>query len=410
MRSYLLRAENIATSFLKFHIEQDKTANRIIEFVEEDPLVRSVQNKLAIFLPALYGGGAERTMLKLAAGIADRGHPVDLVLARAKGPLLHEVSNRVNVVSFETRKDLFSLLPLVQYLRREKPHVLLTGLHTNLIALWAAKLSNASTKIAVSERNTFSIRTRHYRNDLRMRLMPWLIRRFYPEAEYLIAVSKGVAEDLAETARIPRERIHIIYNPVITPELKEMSTIPVNHPWFSADSPPVILGIGRLSAQKDFTTLLQAFSLVRQSIPCRLLILGEGEERTGLETLVRSLGIEEDVELPGFVDNPYPYMRNAAVFVLSSRWEGLPGVLIEALYCCRAIVSTDCPSGPREILQNGKTGQLVPVGDVHMMGKAIRKALLENQSPPSPDSWKPFELEYIVNQYLNLLFDADRIS
>jgi glycosyltransferase involved in cell wall biosynthesis len=236
--------------------------------------------------------------------------------------------------------------------------------------------------------------------------MPQLIRRFYPWANSIVAVSKGVADDLAQTAGLPRERIQVIYNPVVTPELREKAQTPLDHPWFKPGQPPVLLAVGRMSPQKDFPTLIRAFARVRQTRPAKLLILGEGKERPGLETLVRQLGLGQDVSLPGFVTNPYPYMARTSLFVLSSRWEGLPGVLIEALYCGAPIIATDCPSGPTEILADGRYGQLVPVGDVTALARAIETTLVSKTPDPPPESWRPFELKTVVNQYINMLWGS----
>ncbi len=359
---------------------------------------------LAIFLPALYAGGAERSMLKLAGGIAARGYQVDLVLARAEGPFLTEVPASVRLVDLRAHRVLTGLPALVNYLHREHPTVLLSALHANIIALLARRVAGVRTRVVISERNTLSREAEHYASDLRMRLMPQLARRFYPWADDIVAVSQGVANDLAQTAGIPRDRIRVIYNPIVTPELTEKVHAPLEHPWFKPGEPPVILSVGRLSAQKDFSTLVLAFARVRQNQPAHLLILGEGEERSALEALIGQLGLNQDVSLPGFVANPYPYIARASLFVLSSRWEGLPGVLIEALYCGVPLIATDCPSGPREILANGLNGQLVPVGDATSMAQAIERALLGETPRPSPGSWEPFDLRVVVDQYVNVLF------
>jgi glycosyltransferase involved in cell wall biosynthesis len=234
--------------------------------------------------------------------------------------------------------------------------------------------------------------------------MPQLVRYFYPWADCVVAVSKGVANDLVRFGKIPSERIRVIYNPIVTPEIQEKAKAVLEHPWLEEGQPPVILSVGRLTAQKDFSTLIHAFAAVRQTHAARLLILGEGEERSSLEFLIRQLGLEQDVSLPGFVPNPYPYMVRAAAFVLSSKYEGLPGVLIEALYCGAPLISTDCPSGPREILANGKYGQLVQVGDVTTLAHAIQMALHGKIARPTQESWRHFEFEFVVNQYIHVLF------
>jgi len=359
--------------------------------------------KLAIFIPTLYGGGAERVMLRVAEGILARGYSVDLVLAQVDGPYLAEVPKSARLVDLKAPRVLLSLPSLVRYLRNEQPDTLLSGLHANIIALWARSLARVQTRVVVSIHSTLSYQTR-YATDLRVRLEPQLIKRFHRWADGIIAVSTGVADDLCRMTRIPRKFIQVIYNPVITPQVRVMSQVPLEHPWFNLGEPPVILAAGHLTALKDFTTLIRAFALVREIRSARLLILGEGEERIAIEALVKQLGLEQDVSLPGFIVNPYPYMVRAPVFVLSSKWEGLPTVLIEALFCGALIVSTDCPSGPREILRDGQYGQLVPVGDSVNMAKAIENALAGKMLNPPQECWKPFELDIVMDQYINVLF------
>ena len=359
--------------------------------------------KLAIFLPALGGGGAERVMLKVAQGMVGRGYSVDLVLTQVAGPYLAEVPHSVRLVDLKASRVLSSLPSLVRYLRRERPDTLLSGLYANVMALWARSLARVPTRVVVSEHNTLSLAVRQA-TDLRVRLAPQLIKRFYRRADGIIAVSAGVADDLSRVTGIPRHLIQVIFNPIITPDLRVKSQAPLDHPWFNPGEPPVILAAGRLTAQKDFPTLIKAFALIQEGRKARLLILGEGKERPAIEALVKQLGLEEDVSLPGFVVNPYPYMVRAPVFVLSSRWEGLPTVLVEAMFCGALIISTDCPSGPREILRDGLYGQLVPVGDPVKMAKAIENGLAGKMPHPPEECWKPFELDRVTDQYINILF------
>ena len=360
------------------------------------------QKRIAIFLPSLSGGGAERTLLKLAGGIASRGYGVDLVLARAQGPYLPDVPPSVQVVDLRSRRDALSLFGLMRYLRQTRPAALISALHTNIVAILAKNISRVATRVIVSERNTFSTRVESFLSDSRIRLLPNLVRYFYPSADGVVAVSRGVADDLVRRVGIPQDKVTVIYNPVITPELSEKTLRSLDHLWFEAGQPPVILSVGRLTAQKDFATLIRAFARVRESQNARLLVLGEGEERRALEAEVRELGLDQHICLPGFVNNPYPYMKRGSVFVLSSRYEGLPGVLIEALFCGTRLVATDCPSGPREILADGKYGQLVPVGDVDALAQAMIRALTGQTCPPSEEAWQPFQLEHVVDQYLHL--------
>jgi glycosyltransferase involved in cell wall biosynthesis len=234
---------------------------------------------VTIFLPSLAGGGAQRMMLNLALGFAERVLTVDLVLQRAEGPYLSQVSDKVRIVDLKARSMALALFPLMSYLHRERPLSLLSAMtHTNVIAILAKKLAKVDTHVVISERNTLSVSSRGARS-LRGRYLPLLAKRIYPSADGIVAVSEGVADDLARTLGLPRKRIKVIYNPVVTPELLEKAKEPVDHPWFQPSEPPVILGVGRLSKQKDFPTLFRAFALVRKRRAARLMILGEGEER-----------------------------------------------------------------------------------------------------------------------------------
>jgi len=363
--------------------------------------------RLAIFVPSLAGGGAQRATIKLAQGLAERGHAVELVLARAEGPLLSEVPETVRIVDLGAPRVAMSIPALVRYLRGARPVAMLAVMnYANIVAIWARRLAGASTRLVVSERTTLS-RSVRGAPSRRKRLLPMLVRRYYPWADSVVAVSNGVADDLAQLTTIPREDIRVIYNPIITPDLREKAKAPLIDSWFGASQPPVLLGVGRLDPAKDFQTLIRAFAAVRKRHRARLLILGEGRERPVLEALVTKLGLQEDVRISGFVTNPYPYMAQASLFVLSSRWEGLPGVLVEALFCGTPVVATDCQSGPREILADGKYGQLVPVGDVAALAESIVKGLNGKMADPSPSSWLPFEVDGVVSQYTALLLGTE---
>jgi glycosyltransferase involved in cell wall biosynthesis len=360
------------------------------------------KERLAFFLPGLYDGGAERIMLNLANGITSRGYPVDLVLARAEGPFMDEVPNSVRLVDLNASRVVSSTPALIRYLRRERPVALLSILYANYIAAWAKRLAGIPVRVILGEHNTLSSAVRGS-DDLRLHLYPSLARWFYPWADGIIAVSKGVADDLAKSTKIPRERIQIIYNPIVTPDLFEKSKASIEHPWFKSGEPPVVLAVGRFTRQKAFDVLIRAFAMVRKNLRVRLMILGDGEERLGLEMMIREYDLEQDISMPGFLPNPYPYMAHAAAFVLSSRWEGLPTVIVEAMALGAPIISTDCPSGPREILMDGKYGQLVPVDDPVALAAAITTSLTDNVHLPSSESWKLFELEGVVDQYINIL-------
>lgn len=360
-------------------------------------------SSLAIFLVALSGGGAERVMLYLARGFVEQGLNVDLVLVKKEGPYLSSIPPGVRVVDLGASRLLLSIPALIRYLQQNKPTALLSAMEDiNVAALWARRIAGVSTRVVVTVHNTLSQESQNS-IEIKKRLAPYLARLFYPWADAVVTVSKGSAEDLAQLG-ISSERLKVIYNPVVTPELAKKAAEPVEHPWFEAGATPVILAVGRLEKQKDFPTLIRAFALVKQQRPVRLMILGEGTERASLEALVRELGNGADVALPGFVDNPYAYMAKAAVFVLSSLYEGLPTVLIEAMAGGTPVVSTDCKSGPAEILENGRYGKLVPVGDIKSLADAIATTLDESPDRAALQRLAAeFSLEKAVTQYLQVL-------
>jgi glycosyltransferase involved in cell wall biosynthesis len=226
----------------------------------------------------------------------------------------------------------------------------------------------------------------------------WLARRLYGWADAAIGVSRGISEDLAQHTAIPKARIITIYNPTFTAESLHKAASPLEHPWLTPDSPPVILGAGRLTTQKDFPTLLRAFARIRKRCPARLVILGEGKSRPALIDLATDLGIVQEMMLPGFVDNPFAWMSRSAVFVLSSVWEGFPGVLIEAMACGCPVVSTDCPSGPAEILNGDEYGPLVSMGDDKALAEAVLNTL---QEPLDPAKLRARAAEYSVDRALD---------
>jgi glycosyltransferase involved in cell wall biosynthesis len=304
---------------------------------------------------------------------------------------------------------------LVRYLRQERPLALLAAEpRLNCEAVWARRLAQVPTRLAVSEHLHLS-RSKFGSARWRKPYLPRLLRRTYMAADAIIAVSDGVADDLAASTGIPRTHITTIYNPVVTPQLQTKTLEPLDHPWFVPGAPPVLLSVGRLSRQKDFSTLLRAFARLRMTYAeqnVRLLVLGEGPQRRQLEALIRQLGLGASVDLPGFVDNPFAYMARAAGFVLSSAYEGLPTVLIEALACGCPVVSTDCPSGPAEILRNGQDGQLVPVGNEAALAEALHRLLAVPHARHAPTARARlhshiarFSAQNAVQEYLKVFFN-----
>lgn len=361
------------------------------------------ENKLhvAFYLRLLYGGGAERVIVNLMSDFVKKGIKVDLIMNTIAGSYLNQVDPRVRIIDLKAPRLVLGLPKLAGYLRREKPTALISGLHyTNEIALWAKQLTRVPTSLMVTEHNTLSIHAQKRSTD---RWSPLLAKLFYPFADQIVAVSQGVADDLAQVTGIPLSRIKVIYNPIITSELLEKSRQPVTHPWFESGEIPIILGVGRLELQKDFPTLIRAFAQVREQQLCRLVILGTGKDRQMLQNLVKELNLEKDVAFLGFVDNPYAYLAKAKVYVLSSAWEGFGNVLVEAMAVNTPVIATNCPSGPREILAGGKYGFLVPVGDDQAMSEAILQVLAGKIKQVPSDWLEQFTLKHISEQYLKLI-------
>ncbi|MGP4715561.1 glycosyltransferase [Psychrobacter sp. T6-6] len=361
--------------------------------------------KIALYIPSMSGGGAERMMLTLANALAEKNLVIDLVLNKAEGPYLKKVSNKVNIVDLDTSRVLTGILPLARYMKTEKPEVVLSAMnYVNVATIFAKLLSGTDTRIILSERSNLSAALENSQwisKVLLKNLMTWTYKR----ADKVVAISNGVANDLANQIKLDRNHIVTIYNPVVSSEVLQKSSVslPSKHPWFEKDSPPVIIAVGRLSEEKDFETLIKSFAKTYDQKECRLLILGEGGLRPKLETLIEELKLQDIIQLPGFSDNPYAWMSKAKLFILSSKYEGFGNVLVEAMACGTAVVSTDCPSGPSEILEEGKWGELVPVGNVELMSRAMLKAISTSNHINVQSRASFFSVETSVNQYINVL-------
>lgn len=344
-------------------------------------------------------------MLHIARGLAEEGLRVDLVLAAAKGPYLRQVPPNVRVVDLGARRVITSLPALVGYLRAERPAALLSALaHANVIALWAKILSFTKTRVVVTVHSTLSLSTR-FSPRKRDRLVPLLTHWSYKWASKVVAVSKGSAQDLIKIADLKPDLVEVIPNPVITTELLEKGRMPVDHGWFGDRSMPLLVTVGRLTAAKNYGLLLDAFGQARKQRPMRLVFLGDGEERTTLESKVVALGLSDDVSMLGYVENPWAYMAKADMFVLSSKWEGLPTVLVEALALGTKVVSTDCDYGPRELLKDGRLGWLCPSGDASALAQAILSALSQDKKDVPIAELEAFRLSVAVHRYKELLLE-----
>jgi len=360
--------------------------------------------RLAIFAATSGHSGVDRNLKNLIPAIAAQGVQIDLLRIRNHGPFLDPIPAGVRVVELGTSHVNTSLFALIRYLRLERPQALLADKDkVNRLALWARRLASVSTRVAVRLGINVS-QNLATRGAIDRWLQRFSIRTFYRWADAIIVPSVGVADDLASLGRLPRDRIHVLPNPVVTPQLLASAQASLKHPWFDPGQPPVILGVGELSTRKDFATLMRAFAQVRRTRPCRLMILGRGRQEAALRQLANELGVATDVDFAGFVSNPYSYMHRAAVFVLASRIEGFGNVLVEALAAGAPVVSTDCPSGPAEILDHGRFGTLVPVGDAPTMATAIVGTL---DRPPAASlrqaAIEPYRVDISARRYLSAL-------
>lgn len=360
------------------------------------------QRRIALVIPTLAGGGAERTYLNLAEGFHQAGYRVDLILKQASGEYLPQVPASINLVDLNASRMVRTLPGLIRYLRSQRPQVLMAGLElTHMIALAAQGISGVPAKVIVTVHSVISQSNPSYlpARSLERQLM----RLLYPRAGEIVGISKGTAQDFSNFLDFPLTRLRVIYNPVITPALLENARQVPRHPWFDEGQPPVILSVGRLNPVKNFSMLIKAFALARQRTPLRLLILGEGEQRHELESQVRQMGLQEDISLAGFHQNPYAFMRQANMLVLSSRHEAFGRVLVEAMACGCPVIATDCPGGVAELVDNGRYGHLVPVGDVAAMAQAILEVLGGDVRKPPPDWLEQFERDRVIQQYLDII-------
>lgn len=363
---------------------------------------------IAVFIPNLIGAGAERYAVNLSRALHERGHRVDLVVGRAVGELVDEVAPGVRLVELGRSHNSSNLIRLARYLRSERPDALLPALiGANNISVLAARLSRAPTRVVISQHT--GIKPSLQKGGWKNKLLAVLARWTYPRADAVVAVSNAVREDVLGFMRIDPGKVTVIYNPVVTADLKRRAEEPLTDPWFGPDQPPVVLGVGRLALHKNWDDLIRAFSEMRDTLACRLLIFGQGPEEENLVALADELGVSDDIRFGGQVPNPLPYMREAAAFALVSRFEGLPTVLIEALYVGTPIVATDSHGGGREILGGGEFGSLVPVGDIPAIRDRLVDVLTNPPSPPPADSWAPYSEDEVIDEYLRVLI-GDRLA
>lgn len=358
--------------------------------------------KIALFAPNLNGGGAERIISILATYFSEKGFSVDLLLAKATGPYLEDIPKSVNIINFNCKKVSFSLVKLISYLNKKKPDILFSSqMHSSTIALWAVRISGVATKVIIRQptmlRPTYE--SKSLNDKFREKLLLWSAKKW---GYKIIVTSQAMADEFIAMSNISPDKLSIIYNPLPIKKIKNKSKEPLEHPWFQKGQPPVILATGRLVKVKDFQTLIKAFAITKEKFDARLIILGEGPLRSELEQLINNLNIKSYVEMPGFAENPFQYMKHSKVFVMSSLWEGFPNGMIEAMACGTNIVATHCDGGTGEILEHGKWGELVPVQNPQKMAEAINKAIMKNDDT-NLEVVNKFDVSVILDNFVSLI-------
>jgi glycosyltransferase involved in cell wall biosynthesis len=351
-------------------------------------------------LGSFFGRGVCRVRLNLCAGLIERGYEVDLLVINGRGEMRDDVPDGVRVFDLQASRALKAVPKIARYIRREQPVAIISAEdHLNVATLIARKLSGRNPPISVSSHVLHHIDagkpfwTKRYWTHYALRLI-------YPWATSRIAVSSGMADIMAEVTGLPRDSIDTVYNAIVSDDIDRLAQEACPHPWLDDQDNPVVIGVGRLTDVKDFPNLIRAFSKLHDSHKARLMILGDGHRESELREMVHKMNLDDVVCFTGYVDNPFAYLGRASLFVLSSRNEGLPGVLIQAMVCGCPVVSTDCPHGPREILDGGRFGPLVPVGDAEALSKAMVEVL---DHPPDPNVLKDraalFEVNHIIDEY-----------
>ena len=359
---------------------------------------------IAILVSDLRGGGAERVAVNLANSFVQRGYAVDMVLLAAVGEFLSDLRPEIRVVDLQVRRLRWALFPLIRYLRQAQPAAVLANIWPlTVIAEWARRLARVRTRLVVVEHTTWS-----RAKIVSSAVVRWQVRTtmhlMFPRADAVVAVSQGAAGDLAHFAGIDPNSITVIYNPVAGIE-KPSSSNDLEPAAWRVGTHRRVLAVGALKDEKDYFTLITAFAILRQRVDARLLILGEGECRTALELLAKQSAIEDSVFMPGFVNDLAPYYQHADLHVLSSTVEGFGNVIVEALAAGTPVVSTDCPSGPREILCDGRFGRLVPMGDAAALSAAMVESLAATHDRAALKARaQDFAINKAVDQYEALLF------
>jgi len=370
---------------------------------------------ISFFIPDLSLGGAEQVTVTIVNGLTELGHNVELLVSRFKGRLRSKLANEVTVIELKPSRTpvlgvAANIPALISYLRRMDPEVLFSHMsHVSVVCLAINRFVDINTMIIPTEHKAVgSAPGSTIKSRTVQALMPYL----YPTADHIVAVSEGVANSVVDQTATAPNKVSVLPNPVDLETIRDRAEDTVDDDWLVDDQLEVILFVGRLEAQKSLETWLNTFKRVYKDNPnVRGIIAGSGSKREELQSTANHLGIENVVRFPGYIDNPYAYMSKASIFLLTSIYEGLPTVIIEALACGCPVVATDCPSGPREILENGEFGRLAPVGDVEHLAEAVT-VTLDNPQPSKKlhqraDRYSPTT---VIQEYESFLEDEVFIS
>jgi len=339
--------------------------------------------KISFIIMVFRGDGIDKIITSIANHLDKKLYTVNIAAGASDGDTMGQLDPEITFTNLHTTSIIPLFFSLVGYLRREKPDIIISaGAHLNVVSVVANIVSGIRAKNIVKETNTFSLlasTARNAKNRFMARfILPFFVAFFYPKADAMVSVSEGVAKDLlVRFPNLKKEKMHVIYNPLNHVLISRLSKEPVSHPWFAGSHEPIILAVARLVRAKDYQTLFRAFALALKEKPCKLVILGEGEERRALKIYADKIAISEHLVFMGFVKNPFKYMAKSSVFVLSSKEEGFGAVLVEAMQCGVPVISTAC-AGPIDIIENNKNGILVPIGDEVSMAKTILRVLGDN--------------------------------
>jgi glycosyltransferase involved in cell wall biosynthesis len=362
-----------------------------------------VKPHIALFLTSLDGGGAERAFVDLANQFVDLGVRVDLVLVRAKGPYLSEVRSEVLVVDLRGSRTSFAVIKLSKYIRQNGPDIVLSGLdNANIASIIGCMLAGCSNRAILTQRSILR-ECYHLQYPHTHRFWLIILRLIYARARLIISNSHAARHDLCEGFGISPAKLAVIHNSVDIDRIERLALVDPKHPWTILSAKPLLLSVGSLGPLKDFSTLLRAFAIVRQSLDCNLVVLGEGTEQDRLEALAQEIGVADSVQFLGFDANPFRWMSKASLLISSSITEGCPNVIQQALACGTPIVATECLGGTSEILEGGKWGRLVPVGNPKAMAEAIIATLQDKNHPDGRLRAADFNPKRNAVKYLKLI-------